>query len=174
MTSFPKALLPAKRGIYNAQRVIRRLKEANRAGKKKTTPCGVACFPSLCDSIEKTSLAAGVVSALPNALTCYILKIIDTDNRKELIYIYIYICVCMYDARKGGFFMAGKMCPNCGQQTFFLSPTGRTCSKCGYEMTVPANNGKGGRGQKCAACDKLTVFNSVCRNCGATYSNPKD
>ena len=36
-------------------------------------------------------------------------------------------------------------------------------------MTLPANNGKGGRGQKCSNCNKLTVFDGKCRNCGAQY-----
>lgn len=69
--------------------------------------------------------------------------------------------------------MAGKMCPNCAQSTFFKTPTGRQCSKCGFEMQVPANNGKGGRGQLCSNCEKLTVFDNVCRNCGSTYILPK-
>lgn len=65
--------------------------------------------------------------------------------------------------------MAGKMCPKCGQQTFFARPNGRECTKCGYKMIVPANDGKGGRGQRCSNCGKLTVFNRQCHNCGAKY-----
>ena len=66
--------------------------------------------------------------------------------------------------------MAGKMCPKCGQQTFFPRPTGRECTKCGYKMVVPANEkGTGGRGTRCSNCNKLTVFNKTCRNCGAKY-----
>lgn len=65
--------------------------------------------------------------------------------------------------------MAGKLCPKCGKQTFFVSSFGRKCTKCGYTMILPANEGKGGRGQKCSNCGKLTVFNSKCRNCGAIY-----
>ena len=65
--------------------------------------------------------------------------------------------------------MAGKLCPRCGQFTFFETTYGRKCSKCDYTMTVPANDGKGGRGQKCSNCGKLTVFNSKCRTCGAQY-----
>lgn len=65
--------------------------------------------------------------------------------------------------------MAGKRCPRCGEWTFFETQTGRECSKCGYKMIVPANEGKGGRGQKCSNCGKLTVFNGKCRSCGAIY-----
>lgn len=66
--------------------------------------------------------------------------------------------------------MAGKVCPNCSEQTFFQNPTGRKCSKCDYTMTLPANGGKGGQGRKCSNCDENKVFNSKCRGCGATYS----
>ena len=65
--------------------------------------------------------------------------------------------------------MAGKLCPKCGSRTFFESTTGRKCTKCGYEMIVPANSGKGGQGTKCYNCGRMTVFNGKCRNCGATY-----
>ena len=65
--------------------------------------------------------------------------------------------------------MAGKMCPQCGRATFFESQTGRRCTNCGYIMTVPANDGKGGMGRKCSNCGKFTVFNNVCRSCGAKY-----
>ena len=65
--------------------------------------------------------------------------------------------------------MAGKMCPGCERQTFFKTPTGRKCSKCEYEMKVPANNGKGGLGSLCSYCGEQKVFNNTCRNCGATY-----
>lgn len=65
--------------------------------------------------------------------------------------------------------MAGKLCPNCGRYTFFETTTGRKCTKCEYTMIVPANNFKGGRGQKCSNCGKLTVFNNKCRSCGAQY-----
>jgi len=65
--------------------------------------------------------------------------------------------------------MAGKACPKCGKQTFFKTPTGRECTQCGCQMKLPANNGKGGRGTRCANCDKLQVFDGRCRNCGATY-----
>lgn len=70
--------------------------------------------------------------------------------------------------------MAGKVCPNCHEETFFLT-TGkdRKCSKCGYEMRVPPNFGKGGRGKKCANCGSYTVFANKCRTCGAEYSLPK-
>lgn len=65
--------------------------------------------------------------------------------------------------------MPGKECPNCGQQNFFKSLVGRTCSKCGFKMIVPANEGKGGRGQKCSNCKHFTVFNGECRRCGAKF-----
>ena len=65
--------------------------------------------------------------------------------------------------------MAGKMCPKCGKMTFFETPTGRECSKCGCTMTLPANNGKGGQGKKCSNCGKMKVFDDTCRSCGAQY-----
>lgn len=70
--------------------------------------------------------------------------------------------------------MAGKLCPNCNELAFFKT-TGenRKCSKCGYEMIIPPNSGKGGRGKKCAYCGKLTVFNNRCNSCGAIYKMPK-
>lgn len=63
--------------------------------------------------------------------------------------------------------MAGKLCPNCGEYTFFKTTTGRKCTKCGHTMTVPV--GKGGHGRKCSNCGSFTVFNNKCRNCGAEY-----
>ena len=65
--------------------------------------------------------------------------------------------------------MAGKMCPRCGEYTFFETPTGKKCTRCGYEMIRPVNNGKGGKGQKCSDCGQFTVFDGKCRNCGARY-----
>jgi len=71
--------------------------------------------------------------------------------------------------------MAGKLCPECGNLTFFESKTGRLCSRCGYTMTLPINESKGGKGRRCSNCGKSTVFeqtvqgNSKCSNCGATY-----
>lgn len=65
--------------------------------------------------------------------------------------------------------MAGKLCPKCGEFTFFQSATGRKCTKCGYQMTLPVNCGKGGKGQKCSNCGQFTVFDHKCRNCGARY-----
>ena len=56
--------------------------------------------------------------------------------------------------------MPGKICPRCNQYTFFETTNGRKCTKCGYTMTVPANDGKGGRGQKCSNCGQFTVFNN--------------
>lgn len=55
--------------------------------------------------------------------------------------------------------MAGKMCPQCGQYTFFARPFGRECMKCGFRMVLPA---KDGEGQRCANCGK-------CRSCGALF-----
>lgn len=66
--------------------------------------------------------------------------------------------------------MAGKTCPNCGANTFFEKQFGRECSQCGYKMIVPANEGKGGKGQKCSNCGQFTVFNGKCRSCGAKYN----
>jgi len=71
---------------------------------------------------------------------------------------------------KGAVTMAGKMCPKCGEQTFFQTPTGRECSKCNYTMTLPANDGKGGQGKRCSNCGENKVFNGNCRGCGAKYS----
>ena len=65
--------------------------------------------------------------------------------------------------------MAGKMCPRCGEYTFFEKTNGRECSKCGYKMIVPPNEGKGGKGQKCSNCGKQTVFNGKFKSCGAKY-----
>lgn len=67
--------------------------------------------------------------------------------------------------------MSVKKCPNCGEETFFKTPTGRKCTKCDYEMIVPANKGKGGKGCKCSHCGKFRVFDGVCRECGAEYTS---
>lgn len=80
----------------------------------------------------------------------------------------------MYNINKykniyGGARMAGKMCPKCGERTFFENNNGRKCTKCGCTMTVPIG-GNGGRGRKCSNCGKMQVFNNKCRNCGAMYS----
>lgn len=68
--------------------------------------------------------------------------------------------------------MAGKLCPHCGKHTFFESPTGRVCSKCGYTMKVPPHEGTGGRGRKCPNCGAYKVRNDKCTGCGATFSLP--
>ena len=66
--------------------------------------------------------------------------------------------------------MAGKMCPRCGQYTFFSKPDGRVCTKCGYKMVVPPKEAPGGgKGRKCPNCNKFTVFNNKCRSCGAMF-----
>ena len=65
--------------------------------------------------------------------------------------------------------MAGKRCPQCGENTFFETSTGRRCTKCSHIMTVPANEGKGGPGKRCSHCGENKVFNGKCRGCGAQY-----
>lgn len=71
--------------------------------------------------------------------------------------------------------MAGRLCPNCNELTFFLtSGNDRRCSKCGFEMRVPPNAGKGGRGKKCANCGRMTVFENKCQSCNATFSYSKN
>jgi len=68
-----------------------------------------------------------------------------------------------------GVFMAGKTCPNCGKQTFFISKSGRECSQCSFKMIVPPNKGMGGLGTKCSNCNRQTVFNNQCSHCGVRY-----
>lgn len=65
--------------------------------------------------------------------------------------------------------MAGKLCPKCGKFTFFQTATGRKCTKCGHQMILPINNGKGGKGQKCSNCGQFSVFDGKCSKCGARY-----
>lgn len=65
--------------------------------------------------------------------------------------------------------MAGRKCPRCNQLTFFVNGRNGECKSCGYEMQVPANEGKGGKGKRCPNCGKYTVFNDACSNCGARY-----
>ena len=65
--------------------------------------------------------------------------------------------------------MAGMKCPKCSEFTFFETPKGRKCTKCGYEMVVPPNQGKGGKGALCTHCGEYRVFNGKCAGCGATY-----
>lgn len=62
----------------------------------------------------------------------------------------------------------GSKCPKCGKLTLWKTPTGVKCSNvdCGYSATIPANNGKGGKGKLCPVCKKYQVFNGKCRNCG--------
>ena len=68
--------------------------------------------------------------------------------------------------------MAGKLCPNCKELTFYKT-TGenRKCTKCGYEMTVPIN--AKGRGEKCPNCGRQTVHcqngKLICTSCGAEF-----
>lgn len=65
--------------------------------------------------------------------------------------------------------MAGSKCPNCKKNTLFKTATGLKCNNpdCTYELYVPANDGKGGKGQQCKNCGQFTVFNDKCRSCGA-------
>lgn len=68
--------------------------------------------------------------------------------------------------------MAGKKCPKCGKLTFFKTPTGGACSNntCGYTMKTPIKKELGGgKGLKCLNCGHNTVFNNICRYCGAEY-----
>lgn len=53
-----------------------------------------------------------------------------------------------------------KKCPNCGKRTMFETPTGRECSKCGFAVTAPINDGKGGKGYQCPIyqCPILGIF----------------
>lgn len=53
-----------------------------------------------------------------------------------------------------------KKCPNCGKWTMFETPTGRECSKCGFAVTAPINDGKGGKGYQCPIyqCPILGIF----------------
>ena len=50
----------------------------------------------------------------------------------------------------------GSKCPKCGKLTLWKTPTGVKCSNadCGYSATIPANNGKGGKGKLCPVCKK--------------------
>ncbi len=73
--------------------------------------------------------------------------------------------------------MAGKLCPNCKQFTFFKTVgENRECTKCGYKMVVPIQSK--GRGERCPNCGKLTVQNQsgrkCCTNCGATFKGGKN
>jgi DNA-directed RNA polymerase subunit M/transcription elongation factor TFIIS len=65
--------------------------------------------------------------------------------------------------------------------TFHRKPTGRKCSKCGYEMKVPPQGGTGGRGRFCPNCKEYKVRPYVkkgevksnklrCTGCGAEFS----
>lgn len=86
-------------------------------------------------------------------------------------YIHTYIQRKTLIVRKEVITMAGKICPDCGKQTFFKTPTGRECSKCGCVMTVPINQGKGGKGNQCPNCGKYTLFNGKCTSCGAKITH---
>lgn len=65
--------------------------------------------------------------------------------------------------------MAGRLCLGCGQRTLFATTDGKyRCSKCGYELSVPVNGGRGGRGKRCPICKRYTFHNGKCSSCGAT------
>lgn len=53
-----------------------------------------------------------------------------------------------------------KKCPNYGKWTMLETPTGRECSKCGFAVTAPINDGKGGKGYQCPIyqCPILGIF----------------
>lgn len=68
--------------------------------------------------------------------------------------------------------MAGMLCPECGQQTLFKTPTGRRCTKCGFEVRVPINENKGGKGSKCFNCGHFTVRDGKCTDCGTEHISP--
>ena len=63
--------------------------------------------------------------------------------------------------------MAGKICPNCDEATFFQNSEGRACTKCGFKMILEIPKGKR---TKCSNCGKFQVFNNKCKSCGAKYS----
>lgn len=60
-------------------------------------------------------------------------------------------------------------CPNCKKQTLFRKGFKLVCSNpnCRYTITVPVNDGKGGKGNKCPVCGRFTWFNGRCSSCGA-------
>lgn len=68
----------------------------------------------------------------------------------------------------------GARCPKCKRPCLIKTENGgRRCtnSSCGYEVVLPANGGKGGKGRRCVVCGKYKVFNGHCRNCGAYEKN---
>lgn len=67
--------------------------------------------------------------------------------------------------------MPGMKCPECSKGTLFSIPTGKKCSNCGFTVIVIPNKGKGGRGNKCVICGRMTVFNGQCTKCGSKYSS---
>lgn len=71
--------------------------------------------------------------------------------------------------------MAGKKCPECERRTLYTTGNIMKCNNpdCGLEVVIPPNGGKGGRGMRCPVCERLTVFNNVCTNCGAKFTMPK-
>jgi DNA-directed RNA polymerase subunit M len=114
----------------------------------------VACLPSvwILLSYEENASVWQCSQIVKHTLTTLIFHTVPSFYSKETIR-----------------FMAGKKCPQCGENTFFETPTGRECTKCKYTMILPANDGKGGQGKRCSHCGENKVFNGKCRNCGAQY-----
>lgn len=69
--------------------------------------------------------------------------------------------------------MAGKMCPICHRPTLFCVGNNYECSKCDCKISLPVNNGMGGKGKKCPICGRYTWFNDKCHypKCGAYITN---
>ncbi len=66
--------------------------------------------------------------------------------------------------------MAGKLCPQCKKNTFFETPKGGKCNKCGYTAKSPPNEGRGGKGKRCPICGNFTVFNGKCTVDGTKFT----
>ena len=65
--------------------------------------------------------------------------------------------------------MPGKMCPECGHSTLFQFGNQLKCNNpiCRCVVSIPPNEGKGGRGKLCSNCGYYKVFNNLCNGCGA-------
>lgn len=66
--------------------------------------------------------------------------------------------------------MPGKSCPGCGKLTFYESPKGKECTKCGFRAELATSRG---RGFKCPFCNTFTVQNNICTKCGCKMIPPK-
>ena len=85
----------------------------------------------------------------------------------------IYKLYTANDLKKEGDILAGKLCPNCKELTFYKTiGENRKCTKCGYEMYVPITS-KGRGSSRCPNCKRLTVHNQNgklrCTSCGAEF-----